>query len=114
MWGITPVHLIILLVIVLIIVGPGKLPDTGAAIGKALRGFKDAMDGNDKSDAAAPQPPAQPPVQPPVQPGQPPVQYVQYVQVPPPPGTPIYQAPPVAVPTAPPPAEPPAEPPAQG
>ena len=42
-WGLTPAHLIIILVIVLIVVGPGKLPDTGAAIGKALRGFKDAM-----------------------------------------------------------------------
>ena len=36
MWGITPVHLIILLVIVLIIVGPGKLPDTGAAMARPL------------------------------------------------------------------------------
>ena len=71
--GLTPAHLIIILVIVLIIVGPGKLPDTGAAIGKALRGFKDAMDGNENNQAAqTPEPPAQPPVQ--QQPVQPPVQ----------------------------------------
>ena len=51
-WGLTPVHLIVILVIVLIVVGPGKLPDTGAAIGKALRGFKDAVDGNDQAGSS--------------------------------------------------------------
>jgi len=70
-WGLTPAHLIIILVIVLIVVGPGKLPDTGAAIGKALRGFKDAMDGNDTNQAAAPQQPVAP--APPAQ--YPPAQY---------------------------------------
>ena len=76
MWGLTPVHLVVILVIVLIIVGPGKLPDTGAALGKALRGFKDAMDGSDSHQAAAAQQPA-PPAQPPAQyvPAQPQVQY---------------------------------------
>ncbi len=59
-WGLTPAHLIIVLVIVLIVVGPGKLPDTGAAIGKALRGFKDAMDG--AGDGQTTQQPDQPPV----------------------------------------------------
>jgi Sec-independent protein secretion pathway components len=62
-WGLTPAHLIIVLVIVLIVVGPGKLPDTGAAIGKALRGFKDAVDGNEPS-ASATQQQVAPPVQP--------------------------------------------------
>jgi TatA/E family protein of Tat protein translocase len=64
-WGLTPVHLIVILVIVLIVVGPGKLPDTGAAIGKALRGFKDAVDGNDQAGSSqhsdqAPAPQGQP------------------------------------------------------
>jgi sec-independent protein translocase protein TatA len=71
-FGLTPAHLIIILVIVLIVVGPGKLPDTGAAIGKALRGFKNEMDGTNPDQAAASLPPA-----PPVQQVQPPVQYVQ-------------------------------------
>ena len=35
-----PMHLIIILVIVLLIFGPGKLTDVGGAIGKAIRGFK--------------------------------------------------------------------------
>jgi sec-independent protein translocase protein TatA len=38
-----PVHLLIILGIVLIIFGPGKLPELGGAIGKAIRGFKNAM-----------------------------------------------------------------------
>jgi sec-independent protein translocase protein TatA len=38
-----PMHLIIILVIVLIIFGPGKLPELGGSIGKAIRGFKQAM-----------------------------------------------------------------------
>jgi sec-independent protein translocase protein TatA len=39
-----PTHLIIILVIVLIIFGPGKLPELGSTIGKAIKGFKKAMD----------------------------------------------------------------------
>jgi sec-independent protein translocase protein TatA len=43
-----PMHLIVILVIVLIIFGPGKLPDMGSAIGKAIRGFKQSMNEPDK------------------------------------------------------------------
>jgi TatA/E family protein of Tat protein translocase len=52
-WGLTPAHLIIILIIVLVVVGPGRLPETGAAIGKALRGFKDALEGQDTSPSNA-------------------------------------------------------------
>ena len=38
-----PTHLIIIQVIVLIIFGPGKLPELGSSIGKAIRDFKKAM-----------------------------------------------------------------------
>ena len=38
-----PTHLLTILVIVLIIFGPGKLPEVGSSIGKAIRGFKKAM-----------------------------------------------------------------------
>jgi sec-independent protein translocase protein TatA len=113
MWGLTPAHLVILLIIILVIVGPGKLPSTGAAIGKALRGFKDAMEDNDTNQAAAPQQPAAP-----VPPAQyPPVQAAP-AQYPPVQAAPIYPAPVAAPPTLPqqppvPPA-PTAEPPAQG
>jgi len=44
-----PMHLIIILVIVLIIFGPGKLPEIGKGLGKSIRDFKKAMSGeNDK------------------------------------------------------------------
>lgn len=36
-------HLIVILAVVLIIFGPGKLPELGGAIGKTIRGFKQAM-----------------------------------------------------------------------
>jgi sec-independent protein translocase protein TatA len=49
-----PMHLLVLLVIVLIIFGPGKLPELGNSIGKAIKGFKKTMDEPDcvKTDAA--------------------------------------------------------------
>jgi sec-independent protein translocase protein TatA len=43
-----PMHLILILIIVLIIFGPGKLPELGASIGKAIKGFKQAMNEPDK------------------------------------------------------------------
>ena len=44
MGSLSPVHLIIVLVIALLILGPGKLPETGAALGKAIREFRQAAD----------------------------------------------------------------------
>ena len=35
-----PMHLIIILVIALIIFGPGKLPELGKGLGKSIREFK--------------------------------------------------------------------------
>lgn len=37
-----PTELIIVLVIALVIFGPGKLPDVGKAMGKSIKEFKDA------------------------------------------------------------------------
>jgi sec-independent protein translocase protein TatA len=37
-------HLVVVLVIVLIIFGPGKLPDLGEALGKGIKNFKKATD----------------------------------------------------------------------
>lgn len=42
-----PMHLIIILVIVLIIFGPGKLPEIGKGLGKSIRDFKKAMSGEE-------------------------------------------------------------------
>jgi len=38
-----PMHLILILVIVLVIFGPGRLPEIGEGLGKSIRGFKKAM-----------------------------------------------------------------------
>jgi sec-independent protein translocase protein TatA len=73
-----PLELIIVLVIALIVLGPGKLPDVGAALGKGIREFRKAS--SDLSDAArvdpAPTPPpaaptAPAPVSPPPAAGEP-------------------------------------------
>ncbi len=40
-----PTHLFFILLIVLIIFGPGKLPDLGRGLGKGIREFKDALSG---------------------------------------------------------------------
>lgn len=46
MFGIGMPELVIILVILLLIVGPGKLPQLGSALGGALRGFKKAAEGD--------------------------------------------------------------------
>ncbi len=38
-----PMHLLLILVIVMIIFGPGKLPEIGQGLGKAIRSFKGEM-----------------------------------------------------------------------
>ena len=38
-----PMHLLVILGIVLIIFGPGKLSELGSSLGKSIRGFKNAM-----------------------------------------------------------------------
>ena len=44
-----PMHLLIILVIALIIFGPGKLPELGSSIGKGIREFKKAISGDEKN-----------------------------------------------------------------
>jgi TatA/E family protein of Tat protein translocase len=52
--GIGPFELIIILVIALIVVGPGRLPDVGAALGKSIREFRKAA--TDVKDATSLEP----------------------------------------------------------
>ncbi len=49
-----PMHLLIILAIALIIFGPGKLPELGAGIGKAIREFKKAMADAEKASVEKP------------------------------------------------------------
>jgi sec-independent protein translocase protein TatA len=59
-FNIGPGELIIVLIIALVVVGPGKLPDVGSALGKSIREFRKAS--SDIQDAAridtSPMPPA--------------------------------------------------------
>ena len=50
MFGIGMPELIIILVIILIIFGAGKLPEIGAGMGKAIRNFKGASDEKEKKE----------------------------------------------------------------
>jgi sec-independent protein translocase protein TatA len=38
-----PMHLLIILAIVLVIFGPGKLPELGEGLGKSIKSFKKAL-----------------------------------------------------------------------
>lgn len=49
-----PTHIIFILVIVLIIFGPGKLPELGKGLGKGIREFKDAIKGGFGNDNEKP------------------------------------------------------------
>ncbi len=48
MWSPGPPELIVILVIVLIIFGAGKLPGIGKALGKGIREFRDGSTGKDE------------------------------------------------------------------
>jgi sec-independent protein translocase protein TatA len=52
MGALQPGHLIVVLVIVLLIFGPGKLPELGKAVGDGLRELKKATGDNEKETAA--------------------------------------------------------------
>lgn len=49
MFGLGFQELLIILVIALIIFGPGKLPQIGGGLGKAIRDFKKGVSGQDES-----------------------------------------------------------------
>lgn len=51
MGALQPGHLIVVLVIVLLVFGPGKLPELGKAVGDGLRELKKATGDNAEKDA---------------------------------------------------------------
>ena len=50
MFGLGIQELVIILVIVMLIFGTSRLPELGSGLGKAIRGFKDALTGKDVID----------------------------------------------------------------
>ena len=55
-----PTHLLIILIVALLLLGPKRLPDAGRALGKGLKEFRSSLSGDDTDDQIAPAPrPAQ-------------------------------------------------------
>jgi sec-independent protein translocase protein TatA len=57
-----PTHLIFVLVVALLVLGPKRLPEAGRALGKGIRDFRSAMSGDEDHSStlpteAAPAPP---------------------------------------------------------
>ena len=50
-------EIVVVLVIVLIIFGPKRLPDLGRSLGSGMREFKDSVTGNNKDDEKQIDPP---------------------------------------------------------
>jgi sec-independent protein translocase protein TatA len=46
-----PSHLILVLVVALLVLGPKRLPDAGRALGQGLREFKASIGGNDSDES---------------------------------------------------------------
>jgi sec-independent protein translocase protein TatA len=59
-----PMHLLLILVIALLLFGPGKLPQIAANMGKSIREFKSALSAPDEVKVAAPQQQAETQAQP--------------------------------------------------
>lgn len=50
MFGFGMPELIVILVIVLVVFGAGRLPEIGSALGKSIKNFKKASEGKDEID----------------------------------------------------------------
>jgi sec-independent protein translocase protein TatA len=49
-YGIGITELLIILAVIILIFGVGKLPEIGSGIGKAIKGFKKSLKGEDEID----------------------------------------------------------------
>lgn len=47
----TPTHLLLVLAVALLVLGPKRLPAAGRGLGEAMRGFKDALSPGEHPDA---------------------------------------------------------------
>lgn len=67
-------ELLIILVILLLIVGPKKLPGLGRSLGTGMREFKDSVTGDGKAERDELPPAQQPPLTDPVRPAEAPAE----------------------------------------
>jgi sec-independent protein translocase protein TatA len=56
-----PTHLIFVLLVALLVLGPKRLPEVGRSLGRGLRDFRDAMSGLDHDEPALTSAPVAPP-----------------------------------------------------
>ena len=49
-----PMHLLVIFGIALLVFGPKKLPELGKGLGQSIRGFKDALRGEEEKPAGPP------------------------------------------------------------
>ena len=59
---VSPGHLVILLIVLLLVFGTKRLPELGRSLGSGMREFKDAITGNSPEESPPELPPAEPPV----------------------------------------------------
>jgi sec-independent protein translocase protein TatA len=45
----SPMHLLVVLIIAVLVLGPKKLPEVGRSLGSGIRQFKDSIEGNEKA-----------------------------------------------------------------
>jgi sec-independent protein translocase protein TatA len=50
--GISWQELIVVLLIVLVLFGPKRLPEIGSSLGRGIRGFKDSINGRDQLESS--------------------------------------------------------------
>lgn len=53
-----PTHLLIVLIVALVLLGPKRLPEAGRALGKGLKEFRSSLSGDGSDDQIAPAPPS--------------------------------------------------------
>jgi sec-independent protein translocase protein TatA len=66
-----PTHLLFVLVIALLVLGPKRLPEAGRSLGRGLRDFRHAMSGEDHHDETLTETTAEEPVKPAIGPAKP-------------------------------------------
>ncbi len=64
----SPMHLLVVLVIAVLVLGPKKLPEVGRSLGSSMRGFKASLAGEEEKPVAAPAATVAPPAAPVVAP----------------------------------------------
>ena len=63
-----PTHLLFVLVIALLVLGPKRLPEVGRSLGRGLRDFRNVMSGDDTHDDVLTETTAEEPVKPATEP----------------------------------------------